>query len=425
MKTIIFSMSTCSKLVPAILLLILSMWQATATASDPQGRLPFQTYSRESGLKNLRINLLLQDKQGFIWVGTDDGAYRFDGHRFQAFGLEQGLPSLEINAFQLDATGAMWVGTKLGPARWNGDRFESGFKGYPDKLTVDEFILGPSQELWIGTKEGVFRGSAMGFQAVPNWKSGHVKSLALGSDGATVWAGTNSQVWTWRSEQGWKLFPGGPVHEAKELLDRLFAGPDGRIWARTRRANYVLEPGAQHFTLIPELPAADSFLSRFHLGSDGAIWIPTEKGVYRYHKGQFSNIGLIDGLPTDFTRAVLLDREGNLWCGSVGLHRLMGRGAWRSHTPKEGLPTIVWSIFRDRSGQLWSGTQKGLAQANAHGWRVIPGTESIQVRSITQAADGSLIFGGDPYGLWRWDGMKLHALPPLPASNALTDPSTN
>jgi len=113
---------------------------------------------------------------------------------------------------------------------------------------------------------------------------------------------------------------------------------------------------------------------------------------------------------------VLVDREGNLWCGSLGLHRLLGRGAWRSHTPRDGLPADVWSLLRDRDGRLWVGTGKGLAETDGARWRVLPGTEGLTVRTLLQRPDGSLLFGGEPYGLHRWDPAtrRLHALPALP-----------
>jgi diguanylate cyclase (GGDEF)-like protein len=144
----------------------------------------------------------------------------------------------------------------------------------------------------------------------------------------------------------------------------------------------------------------------------------TEKGIYRYQQaqGQWQRIGLDEGLPTEFARSVLVDREGNLWCGSLGLHRLLGHGAWRSHTPKEGLPPDVWSLLRDRDGRMWVGTGKGLAQADGTRWRILPGTEHLTVRALVQRPDGSLVFGGEPYGLYRWHPAtrRLQALPPLP-----------
>ena len=51
-----------------------------------EGRFEFRTYTKEDGLEDLSVECVLQDQTGFIWVGTDDGLFRFDGHRFRKFG---------------------------------------------------------------------------------------------------------------------------------------------------------------------------------------------------------------------------------------------------------------------------------------------------------------------------------------------------
>ena len=55
----------------------------------------FRQYSQPQGLKNLAIHCLLQDKAGFIWVGTDNGLYRFDGRSFTPYSTAQALPATQ------------------------------------------------------------------------------------------------------------------------------------------------------------------------------------------------------------------------------------------------------------------------------------------------------------------------------------------
>ena len=68
------------------------------------------------GLTDLNVQALQQDRQGFLWVGTDNGLFRFDGRRFQRFGREDGLPSVRINALHETADGRLFVGTRAGLA---------------------------------------------------------------------------------------------------------------------------------------------------------------------------------------------------------------------------------------------------------------------------------------------------------------------
>ena len=66
------------------------------------------------GLENLNPNCMLQDRMGFLWTGTENGLFRYDGSRFQGYGHAQGLTNTFITALHQDASGRLWVGTNNG-----------------------------------------------------------------------------------------------------------------------------------------------------------------------------------------------------------------------------------------------------------------------------------------------------------------------
>src|SRR5271155_4052845 len=74
------------------------------------------------GLGNLSVNCLLQDRSGFLWIGTESGLYQYDGSRFWQFGPKDGLPSGFVRALSLDRDGRLWVGTRDGLAFRTGQR---------------------------------------------------------------------------------------------------------------------------------------------------------------------------------------------------------------------------------------------------------------------------------------------------------------
>src|ERR1700674_307562 len=101
----------------ASLALPLTLRSAPAELPPTEGRFAFRTYAEEDGLGNLTIECLLQDRTGFLWVGTQDGLFRFDGSRFLRFGREEGLPSTRINCLHETADGRLYAGTRSGLAR--------------------------------------------------------------------------------------------------------------------------------------------------------------------------------------------------------------------------------------------------------------------------------------------------------------------
>ena len=130
----------------AVLLLLL------AGASAGQ-RYSFKEYGQDQGLTNLDVFCLMQDRTGFLWVGTEDGLFRYDGRQFRAYTKAQGLPSAQIEALHETADGEIWVGTTQGLARLKGDAFETVRSG-PGNVThaIASDALG---NLYVGTNLGL------------------------------------------------------------------------------------------------------------------------------------------------------------------------------------------------------------------------------------------------------------------------------
>src|SRR5216683_5758624 len=74
-------------------------------------RYNFKFYGEDEGLKNLAVQAVLQDRAGFLWVGTQNGLYRYDGNHFKAYAAAEGLPGARIESLYESADGTLWVTT--------------------------------------------------------------------------------------------------------------------------------------------------------------------------------------------------------------------------------------------------------------------------------------------------------------------------
>lgn len=366
-------------------------------------RLNFRSYGREQGLRNLTVALLLQDRLGFLWAGTDDGLYRFDGSRFQLFGQAQGLKSTLVNVLHQGPQGEIWVGTDAGLALLKGETFETLAQGLPENLTVEDLVNGPEGEIWVASRQGLYVGTAdKGFRLEPHWGKAKAYALCASKDGRTIWVAGSKDVWRWRSGGPWVCVDPGSK-PGQEGVDRMVLDGAGRLWVRTSKGLYGLTAEAR-FRVAEGVPIAESRRSRLFLDAQGRLWCPNEKGLAYLEDGQWQQLGLADGLPVDFARAALVDHEGSLWVGSHGLFRSLGRNFWRSAGPKENLPIPVWNMIRDSQGTLWVATQKGVARHRPNkGWEVVKGTENFQFRALCQGADGLIYLGGEPPRLFVLD----------------------
>src|SRR5260370_18321153 len=85
----------------------------------------FRSFRQAEGLKNLAVRALAIDRPGFLWVGTENGVYRFLGSGFDHFGPAQGLAEFDIEDVFADPDGTVWVGTLENLYRWDGQHFFS------------------------------------------------------------------------------------------------------------------------------------------------------------------------------------------------------------------------------------------------------------------------------------------------------------
>ena len=80
-------------------------------------RYTFKFFGEDQGLNNLAVQTVLQDHAGFLWTGTQNGLYRYDGNRFKLFDKSDGLPGVRIESLYESSDGTLWVSTDNGLAR--------------------------------------------------------------------------------------------------------------------------------------------------------------------------------------------------------------------------------------------------------------------------------------------------------------------
>ena len=131
-------------------------------------RYNFKFYGEDEGLKNLAVQTVLQDRAGFLWVGTQNGLYRYDGNRFTAFTKNDGLPGTRIESVYESTDATLWVSTDAGLVRRVHDRFEAVPLAGPQG-TLAQGVIGRqgissdrSGRLYMATERGLVVGAPAG-----------------------------------------------------------------------------------------------------------------------------------------------------------------------------------------------------------------------------------------------------------------------
>lgn len=371
----------------------------------PRSLFPFQSYDTHSGLGNLAVRRIVQDSTGFLWVGTEDGLYRYDGNKFSGFGLDEGLPSTWISDLLATPEGDLWVCTPQGLAVKNGPEFKTIGKE-SDELPAGfcrAIIRDGSGVVWVAHNSGLFFRHDNRFKRFTGLPEGQISSIAsLPGSSSSILVSTRNNIIRINDFGVVGSLPALP--ESPETVDSMAVDQSGRIWIHSELKLYCLFPGSDRFQdLSSKLPTISS---RGVLTTDrgGRLWVPTDEGISCMVGDQWQHFAIQDGLPTDWARYVFEDREGSLWVASIGVHRLIGRGSWTSWTRAQGLPSdTIWDIYRSRSGQLWVATDKGLCLATPGGWKVLPGTEKSIIRRIYEDKLGRFWLALVPSAILKYD----------------------
>jgi signal transduction histidine kinase/ligand-binding sensor domain-containing protein/DNA-binding NarL/FixJ family response regulator len=376
-------------------------------------RYSFKHYGQEAGLGNLVVQCLLQDRAGFLWVGTQNGLYRYDGWRFQSYDRDDGLPSTRIESLHESPNGVLWVGTRAGLARRAGDRFQAVRVAGEYQITSSTAITSDKRGwIYVGTTAGLLTGRPTAAKAELDWRfewlgarTGTIYALHLEPGGQALWLGCDGKLYRLA---GGNLTAFGP--EAGVPVDRwdaILTDPEGNLWLRSTDRLVVRRKGASQFTPADAgLPGANDRGS-LQLDSEGRLLVATGAGVALRDRDRWERIDSSRGLVGDQATCVLQDREGSIWIGldGAGLERWLGYRQWESWTRAEGLSNDdIWSIQRDPSGALWVGTARGLNYRSQPGgaWRLWPASRQIgatKIRKLVADRNGILWVGSDPGGV--------------------------
>jgi signal transduction histidine kinase/CheY-like chemotaxis protein/ligand-binding sensor domain-containing protein len=379
-------------------------------------------YGQAEGLTNLSATALVQETAGFLWIGTQNGLFRYDGARFDVFDTAQGLPSSEIVSLA-DSGSTLLVATTRGIAFFTHEHFiPIPFNGAQATTTRREGVAADDDEnVYLATGRGLLVRRHMGPAVMLRAPGGDQTIYSVYRDAnSRIWVGCGNRLCTVdRGELAVALSDLPPDHWRCFRNDRfgnLWILGDKSIWVR-RAATGRLEP----LPPIP-FPMVDGFAPLLgdpvlEIAWNGDPIVSSPVGLCQWDGQRWRLIDQHSGLPNTDITALLADRQGSLWVGlaGLGLARWLGYSEWENWGASEGLPNdSIWAIHRDAAGNLWVGTRSGLAfagggsQSPSH-WTARPEFAGQMILSLAHSGDNSVWVGTGNNGLMRIDGATGRA----------------
>jgi signal transduction histidine kinase len=456
------------------------LWLGFAGLLPPlAGQQPaFRRFGLRDGLPQSQVTAMVEDRHGFLWVGTNTGGVaRLGASGFRTFAGPQGLKALFVHTLLESPSGSIWVGSQEGVSEIRGetvldyrlDQEVEAFEGRTLGLDDQDRVL-------VGNRQGLFRleeGRFVPVRLPAPWPGGPVFRLAR-DHARGVWIlGRDNLVARW-DPQGLRMYSLSTNHPGGRARD-LQVDTRGQAWLLLDGALLRMDQGRWVNEALTGLPRTPRMVSlRFNPQGEGfQISLGGDGVLVREPDGRTRVLTAETGLPRDRIFIAMRDRRGVLWIGSDGdglaaqalpelqtldsadvirgrdlaavsgiLELAPGRyllaastgiylveegrsiiGHW---TQREGLPaTETWGMLPDGSGGAWVGTDRGLAHWKTGRVSAAGPPQMAKAAVLTLVRDGTRILAGTDQGLFQLDpqGRLLahHRLPPESGNESVSD----
>jgi signal transduction histidine kinase/ligand-binding sensor domain-containing protein len=374
-----------------------------------------------------RAAVLAQTADGFLWLGTGRGLYRFDGVRYERVAAVGGVPLLGqfITALLAPQSGGLWIGYQYGGASFLDGR---GIKNYPPQDgglshgTLEAFAVDPDGVVWAGSTRGLARLEGQRWSDVSQTvglPAPHATNLMVDNSG-NLWIESADKLALLRRGSGRVHVYDLPAYQG------LVRDPDGRVWNMVSNPNCLYLLDATHNDAPPCRRIPQAYTDFWLIDRSGNVWVSDAA----------NRLSMIPTPSTDSARAptagedkskfepqyvsfhdgaapvsVLQDREGNVWFGTTGGLQQLRVPRFRRHGPFEefvvlgtgnhnslwvatthyrsvheddffqlkdgrmvpyrGGPTQITASYRDAKGVLWMGGYGRLWKLNDSTWEEI------------------------------------------------------
>ena len=371
-------------------------------ASAQSRTLRFEQLSVEDGLSQSTVRAILQDSNGFMWFGTEDGLNKYDGYTFTIYKHDPDNPlTISDNSVQTlfeDSQKTLWIGTARGLNRFDPRRETfTRFLHDPEKppslngSVVSAILEDPTGNLWVGTEDGLNRLNASDNTFV-HYQHSPDRADSLGSNLVTamildgergIWVGTSDGLdfYDFAANQftHYRSDPENARSLSSSRILSLCLDRYGLLWVGTEdgglnRFNASRQAFTRYQTRAgnPYALVSNDIRTIFE-DSKGRLWVGTRKALHRLERKEDYFIHYAHdpndphSLSSDYILALYEDRSGVFWIGtfSGGLNKYnQTDDRFTLHQYQSGVTNslsdnMVNAIFEDQQGVLWVGTMDG------------------------------------------------------------------
>lgn len=311
-----------------------------------QQSLSFERMSTEDGLSANKANAILQDKDGYLWVGTWNGLNRYDGYSFQTYAPilrdTSSLSNREIVALLEGKDGNIWIGTTSGLNCFNIDSEE--ITSFPFSHRIISLCQDDNNNIWVGTwNDGLYILNPKNGSSKHFFTTDIISDISKGKDG-NYWIATYNGLIEFNTKTGinYRYLPDGTTNSlSNQTVTQVKCAKDGSVW----------------------IGSWGGGLSKLTKDNEN------NKAIFQHYKSDPTNP---TSLVSNVIYRIYIDEFENIWCGtwSSGLcvlpqkeqSKALDQAVFISYKNDNQDPNSVSgnnisALFVDHSGMLWVGAQ--------------------------------------------------------------------
>ena len=357
--------------------------------ANPQ-YIPIDRYTLTEGLSQIHVTEIYLHSTGYLWIGTQDGLNRYDGHKFKIYRNQPfdsvSLISNYILDIEEDLSGNLWIATNQGLSMF--DPVSETFKNFEndpeDEHSISanmiyDILIDVEGGIWAQTINSLeeYDAATESFKHhIPhfdpeNFLAGREYFSQLVDSKGRHWVSTKDGLQLFDQETG--LFSNVITYELEKdnqfLIKALHEDPGGLIWFGTTDGLYIFNENDGSITKRGVTNNISPSVNTILQVSEDNLWLGTEKGLIIYDRKNDTYTGLtgvIDNaayFKPEMLSSLLIDSSRVLWLGGIdGLIKYDMKGPsfelfQKSPVSKYQLSSnLIASIYEDKYGLLWVGT---------------------------------------------------------------------
>lgn len=391
-----------------MLLLIILLITTNIVYVSAYNNINFKNITSEDGLSQGTVETIIQDDQGYIWLGTNDGLCRYNGYEFKIYKhdeeLENSITNNYIVDIKQDNSGKIWGGTANGLSKidtktdlitnYNMNDEEKSLSHY----NIGDILITKSGDVLVGTSDGlnIYNEKKDEFYRIFNkdsdLSSQFIRSLAE-DENQNIWVATNNGIDKIDIKNNKNIISFKTGHGKFDISENdiyvVRYDPKGYIWAGALKEGLNrIDINTNEVKQYKNDDRDEKSLPGNHVkdilrDSSGNLWVGTDNGLAKYNE-QTENFATYKNkiydktsLVNDEVFSIQEDESGLIWVGTYAGISMFDPNTNIEHYKKDPFDensisdNPIHGIYEDKDGLLWVGTNsKGVNVINRKNYNV-------------------------------------------------------